>query len=440
MSFGKLEPAEPVDAWIPTFTGMPVQPRLRMLSPQDRQNLDNQLKVWIRSGIVEPSTAAVSSNPVFVPKKNGSIRVCVDYRPINAVTQSFDWPLPRIMELRHALVGARVFSRLDLVQAFMRIRIPQSFRAATTFHSHLGKFQFTKMPFGLKTAPSVFQRYMDYLLRDHQAYARWYIDDILIFSAKPQQHPQHVRAVRKTLLQDHNAISEEKSEYSKQSLVFCGILVGKDGIAPSPSIQEIQEYSVPYTLKDRQSFLGFANYFRDFIPGFSERAAPLYPDRRNIPRSAEYEKDFRLLLTACMHAVTLTHWDDTIGGELFSDASKYAAGAVLVQRGKVIAVFSKTFTQPQTRYSATDREHYALMLACEAFRVFIQSEKSLSVRTDHQALLNRSDERLTDRQVRWKYRILQSAARVTFVSGESNPADYWSRKGSCLGLGGQFFA
>jgi len=438
MPFDKLAPTEDVRKWYATFVKDPIPPRLRIYSPRERGHLAEAVSAWNSRGFIEPTRAFVLCNPTFAEKKDGTIRTCVDYTPINQATADFVWPMPRIQDVRFRVLGATRFSRLDLTNAFMEnIEVPEEHRGATAFNTPWGAWQFRRLPFGLKTAPAFFQRFMDFLLRAHNAHALWYIDDILIFS-NARSHEACTRAVIKTLRMANIQISWKKSELNKDQILFVGMVFSGQGLTASPLIRTIADRDVPTTIKDKQSFLGFANYFRDFVPGFATLAAPLYPDQHNNSRSPDYIRDFTTLVTQCMSHVSLNHYEDDKDGTLFTDASKYATGAVLIQQGRVCAIRSKTLTPAQTRYSTTDREHLALLDGCESFRAFIQSNKCLTVSTDHMALLNRSDENLTPRQVRWKTRVVNTIGRVNFVKGLNNPADYLSRKGSWLGIGGPF--
>jgi len=427
--FNKLAPQATLDAWAPRLLEDPVPPRLRIYSPKERGLLAEAILKWTKAGIIESTRAFVRCNPTFALKKNGSVRVCIDFTPINKVIADLEWPMPRIQDIRFKVAGATLFSRLDLKDAFHRICIPEEHRALAAFSTPFGDFQFNKLPFGHKTGPATFQRFMDYSLRKHSSYVINYIDDILIFSDS-DKHEQLIRSVLRTLATMRVTINWEKSELRKKTLEFVGIRLSKEGLSPSQLICQISDRDVPYTIKDRQSFLGFASYFRDFIPNFSTLANGLYPSKNDRVKDPDYRGRIKILIQACLSYVTLNHYSDDHPCTLYTDASLYAAGCVLVQQGKVVAIYSKTFTSSQTKYSATDREHLALLLGCERFRVFIQSNKCLTVKTDHRALLNRSDDNLTPRQVRWKYRINVINPRVEYQKGTENPADYMSRKGS----------
>jgi hypothetical protein len=230
-------------------------------------------------------------------------------------------------------------------------------------------------------------------------------------------------------------VNWEKSEFDVSVTKFCGLLIseGRIGVA-----LPAQDWPRPTTKPEWQSALGYANCFRDVVPNFAELTTGLYPANENPPMNERHQRWDRLW-EAIRQNVTLSEYQDDQPADLFVDASQYAMGAVLSQSGKICALFSKGLTRGQSNYSATDREHLALLSGVEAFRVFIQSNQRITVNTDHTALLKRRDDNLTPRQQRWKYRIQSITSNFVHVSGKDNPADYWSRQG-WKGGGDSFFA
>jgi len=421
----KLEPSGAVGVWFEEPHQDPLQPRLRLFSPLERAALERQVADWLAKGIIEPSKAWIKCNPLFVEKKNGSLRTCIDYRPINVCIKDWEWPLPKIREIRHHLRGTRWYCRFDLKEAFHRVVIALQCRPLTAFHTHLGTFQFRRMPFGLSTAPATYQRFLDWVLHSAKEFLINYVDDILVFATSLRQLRSRRNKVLRLLRSWQIEVNYEKSEMEAQSLVFVGLQISAGRIGAS---LPIIPFNTPTTVKEWQSALGFANCFRDFIPNFSDLTAGLYPGCRQDAEPIRQER-WRELWGQLHHCLTLDQYDDAKDGDLFLDASQRAVGGVLVQSGKVCAIFSKGLSASQTRYSATDREHLALMLGVESFRVFIQSNRTLRVNTDHTALLNRDESHMTHRQLRWKTRILAVTSNLQHVPGIDNPADYWSRAG-----------
>jgi hypothetical protein len=387
--------------------------------------LDVALDKWITQGYIEPSRAWVTCNPLFVAKRDGSMRTCVDYRPINRVIDLWEWPLPKIKDIRHRLGGTKWYVRLDLKEAFHRISIPTATRPLTAFHSHRGKFHFTRMPFGLSTAPATYQRFIEWVLHDVASYVVAYVDDILIMGATRLQVMTRAARVRKTLAAHLVDVNEEKSTGPCQEVRFVGLTIKQGTIGTA---LELPSRPLPHTKEQWYSALGYANCFRDYLPAYADKASGLYPGQNQLPEP-ERQAKWLNLWTELHQAISLTHYHDEHDGHLFLDASKYAVGAVLTQRGKVCAIYSKSLNKSQQNYSATDREHLALMLGLEAFRVFVQSNRKITTCTDHSALLNRNEDRMTARQLRWKTRVLEITANIVHVPGATNPADFWSRQG-----------
>lgn len=368
------------------------------------------------------------SQPVFVRKRNGTTRVCGDFRKLNDVMEEFDWPLPRLQDMRHRVRGFTWFASIDLKDAFHRIHIPPDLRKWVTISTPWGLFSFNKMTFGLKTAPSYFQRYLDHLLQQYASFAIWYQDDILVLGRTKKDTLHKWHQLQRILEKDGNTVNKEKSEAPTQQITWCGLIITPHGLMCGDPLAK--DLPTPYNKKDRQSALGWLNYFRDYIPNLSYYTELITPNQHNQVRSQSYEEDWQTLINACAKHVSLSHWTPGQDAELFTDASGYAMGGMVVQNGKVIALWSKKLTPAQTRYSATDREHLALATSAEKFKIFLQdSQVQTTVYTDHQALLNRDWRDLRPIQVRWVLTIRRYILRLQHIPGQRNPADFLSRKG-----------
>ena len=403
----------------------PLQPRIRVLSPEERALMRAQLDKWIAQGYVVRSHAWVSCNPLWVDKADGSKRTCINYRPINAVTEQWDWPLPKIREIRYQIRDGVWFSVVDLKEAFHRIRIHPASQPLTAFSTPWGTFHFTRMPFGLCTAPATYQRFLDWVLHGLKERVINYVDDILVWGRTRRECVLGVARIRARLRHHNVEVNEAKCQPPSRQVVFVGLRISEGRIGCH---LKMRDWAVPTTKQEWQSALGFANCFRDFLPGLSEKTAGLYPGTNQLPTAQRVEKARKLFAELEDH-VSLHHYNDDMPADLHLDASQYAVGGVLSQQGKVCAIFSKSLTPAQTRYSATDREHVALLIGLESFRVMCQSNKQITTHTDHTALLNRKEEHMTPRQLRWKTRIEAITTNVVHVKGADNPADYWSRKG-----------
>lgn len=420
------------ELWIPTLDGDPLPPRRRVLSPIQEQQVADQADQWLGKNVIEPiTTPPLLNNLVLVSKKDGRIRVCIDCTPANRVTQSFDWPLPRLQDVRYRIQGQTWFSRIDLKDAFFRIGVPAEYRALTAFWNRGQAYQFKRMPFGLKTAPAVFQRFMDWGLSRFAEWALWYIDDILIGATSVHQLRLREQLVRKQLQQMKCEINEEKSESNKTELLFAGLWVSGKGVGPNlHQVKLVTEIPTPTTKAEAQSALGLVSYLRDFIPLVGHFTALLYPDKQGLRLDKiAYEASWRLLIGHLVSAISTTHhWKEGVDADLYTDASQYALGVVLIQERRLVAVASRKLSPAETRYSATDREHLGLVYAAEKFRLFLhQSDATTRVWSDHAALVTRKPDKLTPRQARWDTLVKHWMPRITHVKGKCNPADFVSR-------------
>lgn len=432
----KLAAHARLDQWVPSLNEEPLPPRRRVLTPIQEQQAIQQALDWRSKDVIEqiPMPPLVN-NLVLVAKKNGKTRVCVDCTPANRVTASFDWPLPRLQDIRHRVQGKTWFSRLDLRDAFFRISVPSEYRHLTAFVAGGKAYQFKRMPFGLKTAPSVFQRFMDHGLCEYTEVCVWYIDDILIMGDTLAELRRNEKLIRHQLTRVMGVeINEDKSETAKRSLLFAGLWVYGAGIGPDATkLAEALALPTPTTKVQAQSALGLVSYLRDYIPLVGHFTAQLYPDKEGLKLDpATYDAQWRALLGHIRSAATTTrHWRDGVDADLYTDASGYALGAVIMQQGKMVAVASRKLTPAETRYSATDREHLGLVFAADRFKLFLhQSQATTRVWTDHTALVTRRPGALTPRQARWQTLVQAWMPNVKHVPGKQNPADFISRWGA----------
>lgn len=436
----KLKQA-PLDEWRPCLTGEPIPPRQRVLTPTEKGHLRKQTSAWVASGVVEriKERRPWTNNTVYVRKANGSIRVCIDCTPANKVTEDFDWPLPRLQDLRHHLAGARWFSRMDLSDAFFRISVPTEMRYLTAYTCDGSDYQFRRMPFGLKTAPGVFQRFMDHTLAPFKNVAFWYMDDVLVTADSQKELVRRTAKVKAALLSAGCRINEEKSEYDKDGLLFAGLWVYSRGVGPNHrKVADVLATPVPRTKVDKQSALGLVSYLRDHIPLAAHFTADLSERKDDTLTEEEYVAAWhKLQAHVAKHMTTLGEWDEERDADLYTDASNKGCSAVLIQDGRIIALASRKLAPAETRYSTTDREHLGLVLGAKKFKAFLHRPKGTTrVWSDHSALLTRKTEEMTPRQTRWARLIAQWMPNIQHVKGKDNPADYFSRWG-LESVGGQ---
>lgn len=372
------------------------------------------------------------NNLVFVAKKTGGIRVCLDCTPANEVTKGFEWPLPRLQDLRHRLRGFKWFTRLDLTAAFFRIAVPPEYRNLLAFRSQDQTYRFLKMPFGVSDGPSVFQRFMDHILASHFYYSFWYIDDIIIGGHTLSDLRSKTAQVKADLLRAGNTVNEEKSEYDRSSVLFAGVRVSPKTFGPNKElVAKVLALPPPVTKTDRQSALGLVSYLRDFIPFCSMLTSTIHLGAREMATQPECSKEWAALTRHIASTIgDITEWDDAADADLYTDASKTGCGAILIQKGKVIAIASRKFTTTEMgrSYDTTARETLGLLLAAKKMKIFLHRARGVThVWSDHSALLNRKLSELTPRDMRWQYIIRQWIPTLKHVPGKNNPADYISR-------------
>lgn len=422
-----------LDEWVPDISGLVIPPRQRPLSPTEGILLANQVAQWLDEGVIEPRSTRqpINNNIVFAAKANGGIRVCNDCTPVNAVTRDFDWPLPRLQDLRHRTRGSNLFSRLDLRAAFFRIRVPPKYRHYTAFTSGRVQYQFCRMPFGVKTGPSTFQQFMDTRLAALLWWLVVYIDDLLIHAPSLALLRKRTKEVKDLLKEMGCDVNEEKSEYEKRTLLFAGIRLSAGGVGPNmDKVRELLAIPAPTTKAGKQSALGLTSYLRDFIPLVSHFTADLYPgSNQPFLTEEEYQKHWKNLLRHIASAInSLRHWNESEDADLFCDASGHGLGVILVQNQAIVALASRKLSPAETRYSATDREHLALVYAAKKFKIFLHRPLAETrVHSDHAALIGKRSEHMTPRQERWQSITAQWMPNVRHVKGTNNPADFISR-------------
>ena len=235
-----------------------------------------ELQALLDDGLIEESTSEWSSPTVIVKKKDGSNRICVDYRKVNAVSKFDAYPMPRINEMLDSIGDATYITTLDLAKGYWQVPMDKRDREKTAFSSPLGLMQFTVMPFGLSGAPATFQRLMDQTLRGLNEFLGVYLDDIVIYSHTWEEHLHHIEEVLKRLKDAGLTWKLAKCEFGAAECIYLGHCIGRGGVRPEESkILAMEQIPPPRTKKDVRAFLGAARYYRRFIRDFATIAEPL---------------------------------------------------------------------------------------------------------------------------------------------------------------------
>jgi hypothetical protein len=303
------------------------------------------LQELLDKGYIRPSSSPWGSPAFFVKKKDGSVRMCVDYRPLNAVTIKNKYPLPHIDALFDQLAGAKVFSRIDLRLGYHQIKIRASDVPKTAFSTKYGPYEFLVMSFGLTNAPAYFMYLMNSVfMNELDKFIVVFIDDILIFSKNKDERTKHLRIVLQCL-RDHKLYAKfSKCEFWLDRVKFLGHTISKDSISVDPSkVQEVMDWKPPKLVHQIRSFMGLAGYYRRFIPDFSRIAKPMTELLKKgvmFVWNVECDKAFHTLREHLTSAPLFTQPDMSKPFEVFCDTSGTGLGCVLMQENRVIAYAS----------------------------------------------------------------------------------------------------
>ncbi|KAJ9532240.1 hypothetical protein QJQ45_003965 [Haematococcus lacustris] len=358
----------------------PARPSYRMSKPE-QEELRKQITDLLAKGLIEPSSSPYAAPVLFVQKKSGELRMCIDYRQLNKITIRDQYPLPRIDDLFDQLAGKTVFSSLDLQAGYHQIRIPAEDVPKTAFRTPMGHYQFKVLCFGLTNAPATFQRVMNEAFAEViNDCALVYLDDILVMSKDSEEHLVHLRRVFDLLRKNKFYAKLSKCEFMQRTLKFLGHIISAHGISVDPcKVTAISEWPVPTSLKTLQSFLGAANYVRKLVHNFSTIAAPLTnltgPKKECFPWKAwpQAELDaFNALKQAISNVPMLKLPDHSKPFQVHCDASLEGIGAVLMQDGYPLAYYSRKLIPAEINYTTGEQELLALVSACQQWRCYLE--------------------------------------------------------------------
>ncbi|KAL0541274.1 hypothetical protein IC582_021316 [Cucumis melo] len=404
------------------------------MAPAELKELKVQLQELLDKGFIRPSVSPWGAPVLFVKKKDGSMRLCIDYRELNKVTVKNRYPLPRIDDLFDQLQGATVFSKIDLRSGYHQLRIKDEDVPKTAFRSRYGHHEFIVMSFGLTNAPAVFMDLMNRVFREFlDTFVIVFIDDILIYSKTEAEHEEHLRMVLQTLRDNKLYAKFSKCEFWLKQVSFLGHVVSKVGVSVDPAkIEAVTGWTRPSTVSEVRSFLGLAGYYRRFVENFSRIATPLTQlTRKGVPFvwSKACEDSFQTLKQKLVTAPVLTIPDGSGSFVIYSDASKKGLGCVLMQQGKVVAYASRQLKSHEQNYPTHDLELAAVVFALKIWRHYLYGEK-IQIFTDHKSLKYFfTQKELNMRQRRWLELVKDYDCEILYHPGKANVvADALSRK------------
>jgi hypothetical protein len=405
------------------------------LSPREKQEVEEQVADLLKRGWIEPSTSPYGAPIVFAQKKDGSLRMCVDYRALNAITVKNRYPLPRIDDLLDQLHGATRFTSIDLQMGYHQIKITADDVPKTAFLTHQGLFQYRVLCFGISNAPSTFQAVMNKALAPVLGKtALVYMDDILVFSKNPDDHAQHL-AEELELLRQHKLYAKlSKCSFAQERTNFLGHVISADGIRVDPrKVLSLENWPAPTKVEHVRAFLGLATYYRKFVEHFATKAHALHQLLRKttVWQWGEAQQEaFDSIKGALMNAPVLAVPDlrpNAAPFHVICDASGVGLGAILEQDGHPVAYESRKMNGAELNYGAGEQELLAVVHAMRTWRCYLEGAKCVVV-TDHNPLTYlQTQPNLSRRQVRWSEFLQNYDFEWLYRPGASNPADPLSR-------------
>jgi transposase InsO family protein len=402
-----------------------------------RQIVEEEVQKMLRDGVIRPSQSPWSSPITLIGKPDGSIRFCVDYRKVNAVTERDSYPIPHIQELLDTLQGSKIFTTLDLRSGYWQVDLHPDDIPKSAFICHCGLYEFTRLPFGLVNAPSQFQRLMNMVLSEHIGkICLVYIDDIVIFSKTKEEHRKHVQMVLDTIAAAGLTLKMKKCHFGQEKVRLLGYNISAEGIsAQEDKVAAIRDMDPPTDVKALQRFLGMANYYRQTIQNYADIAEPLVRLTRKgelFYWGEDQHKAFNALKAALTSDKVMAYPDPKLPYKLFTDASSVAIGAILTQEqdgvDRPIHYVSKTLSEGQKKWSAIEREAWAVIYALTKLRPYLQGA-DYKVYTDHKPLRSLFlSELKNSRCQRWSMLMSEMGCKIEYRQGKNNVrADMLSR-------------
>lgn len=417
----------------------PVRQKLRRLPLSVRDAVSKEIDRLLKEGIIEKIDASPWVSPIVViQKKSGGIRMCVDLREPNKAVVTDSYPLPHIDELLSRLKDATVFSTIDLEAAYFQLPLHEESRDLTAFITHEGLFRFCRVPYGLASAPSAFQKMLATVLEGLPNVAN-YLDDIILWGKTRAAHDATLASVLQRLQEAGLQLNRDKCQFSKTTLRFLGHTVTPQGIQPTDDhLSAIMNAPPPPDAQTLRSFLGLLSWYNKFIPNFSTVVEPL---RACIRQDTEFkwtkeaQCSFETAKQLLVDSPALALFDPDLPTIVSTDASNYGLGAVLTQMHgqteRVVAFASRSLSSAERKYSTIEKEALGCVWAVEKWRTLLWGRK-FTLRTDHQALTTLLTSKGTDRAgmriARWAARLLCFTYDVIYRPGSQNStADCLSR-------------
>ena len=434
---------------IRTHDDKPVTQPYRRIPPNQLQEVQQHIRGLIEKKVITESYSPYAAPIVLVRKRDGSLRLTVDYRKLNIKTMGDAYPLPRIQETFDTLVGAQFFSTLDLTSGYHQIAMHPGDQHKTAFVTPMGLFEYTRMPMGLTSAPATFQRLMQRTMSDFLfQFLLVYLDDLLVYSKTFEEHLQHLDKLLSRIIETGLKLRPDKCQFLRREVNYLGHTISAKGIGCDVSkVEAVRNWPTPTTITELRSFVGFASYFRRFVKGFAEIAGPLHDlvtlgskgSNKKTVKIAElweekHQQAFDRLKLALTAAPILGYADFTKPFILETDASHEGLSGILSQEQdgarRIIAYASRRLRpteRNQASYSSLKLEFLAMKWAIsEKFRHYLIGA-TFTVYTDNNPLVYFRTAPLGALEQRWAAQLAQFNFDVKYRPGKQNPADALSR-------------
>ena len=372
----------------------PIRQPMRRYPPVHHDEIDRQITAMLEQGVISPAQSPWAANVVLAKKKDGSLRCCIDYRQLNAITRRDAYPVPDTHSCFDALAGSKWFTVLDQRVGYHQIHVQEEDKDKTAFITRRGMFRFEKMPFGLTNAVASFQRLMDLLMSDlNLEICLTYLDDLILFSSTLEEHLERLEKVLKRLQDANLKLKPSKCFIMQTKVHFLGHEISEAGVATdSQKVQLVKDWPAPTTLKQLRGFLGLTGYYRRFVQDYSKIALPLNKllrKNRKFIWTTQCQQAFDQLKEKLITSPILALPRDEGTMILDTDASAGSIGCVLsqIQDGheRVIAYAGRALNSNELNYCVTRKELLAVVYFTKYFRQYLLGREFL-IRTDHAAL------------------------------------------------------
>ena len=435
-----LPPPRTYDHAIPIIPGStPVNSRPYHYSPLHKTEIEKQVQQLLQAGLITHSHSPYASPVLLVKKKDGTWRLCVDYRKLNDITVKNRFPMPVIDEILDELAGSKVFTKLDMRSGYHQVRMLPDDEHKTAFKTHHGHYQYKVMPFGLTNAPATFQCVMNEILKPYlRKFVLVFLDDILIYSSSWEDHIFHLEQVLETLRKHQLYLKESKCSFGQDSLEYLGHIISSTGVSTDPSkIADMLNWPQPTTMTEPRAFLGLTGYYRKIVKGYGIISKPLTAILRlkHFAWNPLAQEAFQNLKTAMTTTPVLAlpnfHQPFTVE----TDACQDGIGAVLMQKNQPIAFLSKALGEKHKALSIYEKEFLALIMAVDKWRHYLERGEFV-IQTDHKSLAYLKEQNLhSEMQRKAMTRMMGLNFKIIYKKGKENiAADALSRVGHMMAI------